>query len=149
MSDLKTKLTASRIDRRTMLGGAAASGLGMFGGGLLLPDGALAGPSAGQPRIARSMQDLPEGAAPVEQQILLLPDDAAQARVLDFYLSVYTRPSDSASDLFSEPLVRLDKNFQILPASAESWSGSEDGKTWTFKLREDLTWSDGNPVTAA
>ena len=23
-----------------------------------------------------------------------------------------------------------------------------DGRQWTFKLREDVTWSDGNPVTA-
>ncbi len=33
--------------------------------------------------------------------------------------------------------------------SAESWEGSEDGKTWTFKLRQGLTWTDGNPLTAA
>jgi peptide/nickel transport system substrate-binding protein/oligopeptide transport system substrate-binding protein len=54
----------------------------------------------------------------------------------------------AASDLFSEPLVRLNKDFELLPASAESWTGSEDGKTWTFTIREGLTWSDGNPVTA-
>ena len=40
-------------------------------------------------------------------------------------------------------------NFEIIPAAAESWEGSEDGMTWTFKIREGLTWSDGNPVTAA
>jgi ABC-type transport system substrate-binding protein len=149
MTNFRTALQDLRVDRRRMLGGAAAGGLGMFGGGLLRSDGTLAAPSGGHPRVARSMQDLPEGAAPAEQQILYLPDDAAVARVLDFYVSVYTRPSDAASDLFSEPLVRLDKNFQILPAAAESWEGSEDGKTWTFKIREGLTWSDGNPVTAA
>lgn len=149
MTNIKAKLRDQRVDRRTLLGGAAASGLGMFGGAMLQPGGVLASPSSGMSRTVRSMQDLPEGAAPVDQQILLLPDDAAVARVLDFYMSVYTRPSDSASDVFSEPLVRLDKNFQLMPASAESWSGSEDGKTWTFKIREGMMWSDGNPVTAA
>lgn len=149
MANIKAKLRDQRVDRRTLLGGAAASGLGMFGGAMLQPGGVLASPSSGMSRTVRSMQDLPEGAAPVDQQILLLPDDAAVARVLDFYMSVYTRPSDSASDVFSEPLVRLDKNFQLMPASAESWSGSEDGKTWTFKIREGMMWSDGNPVTAA
>ncbi len=34
-------------------------------------------------------------------------------------------------------------------AGAESVETSEDGLTWTFKLRQDAKWSDGKPVTAA
>ncbi len=37
----------------------------------------------------------------------------------------------------------------IVPAAAESWEVSEDGLTYTFKLREDGKWSDGSPVTTA
>lgn len=36
----------------------------------------------------------------------------------------------------------------VIPALAESWENSEDGKTWTFYLREDATFHDGNPVNA-
>jgi peptide/nickel transport system substrate-binding protein len=32
---------------------------------------------------------------------------------------------------------------------SESWEASEDGLTWTFKLRDGVTWSDGDPVDAA
>lgn len=32
---------------------------------------------------------------------------------------------------------------------SESWSTSEDGLTWTFKLRDGITWSDGDPVDSA
>jgi peptide/nickel transport system substrate-binding protein len=32
---------------------------------------------------------------------------------------------------------------------AESWEVSEDGLTWTFHLRPDVTWQDGAPLTAA
>src|SRR5262249_60529008 len=59
---------------------------------------------------------------------------------------LYARPT--FADLFSEPLVRLDKNFTLQPAAAESWTSSEDSKIWIFKIRRDLMWSDGNPVTA-
>ncbi len=34
-------------------------------------------------------------------------------------------------------------------AMAESWTTSEDGLTWTFKLRDGVTWSDGEPVDSA
>ncbi len=42
----------------------------------------------------------------------------------------------------------MDKDFNVIPGAAESWSVSEDGKTWTFKLRPDQVWSDGTPLTA-
>lgn len=35
------------------------------------------------------------------------------------------------------------------PALAESWETSDDGLTWTFDVREGVTWSDGEPFTAA
>jgi peptide/nickel transport system substrate-binding protein len=34
-------------------------------------------------------------------------------------------------------------------ALAESWTVSEDGLTWTFALRDGITWSDGDPLDAA
>ena len=37
---------------------------------------------------------------------------------------------------------------QVMPGLAESWTNSPDGKTWTFKLRGNLRWSDGEPLTA-
>lgn len=36
----------------------------------------------------------------------------------------------------------------VIPALAEKWDISEDGKTITFTLREGLKWSDGEPLTA-
>ncbi|PZO12810.1 MAG: peptide ABC transporter substrate-binding protein [Leptolyngbya foveolarum] len=36
---------------------------------------------------------------------------------------------------------------EIVPALAESWNVSEDGKTITYILKENLKWSDGEPLT--
>ena len=40
-------------------------------------------------------------------------------------------------------------DFETVPGLAESWEGSDDGLTYTYTLREDLQWSDGEPLTAA
>ncbi|MEI6877099.1 MAG: ABC transporter substrate-binding protein, partial [Spirochaetota bacterium] len=34
------------------------------------------------------------------------------------------------------------------PDFAKSWEVSKDGLTWTFKLRNDVKWTNGKPVTA-
>ncbi|MGL5345917.1 MAG: ABC transporter substrate-binding protein [Peptostreptococcaceae bacterium] len=47
-----------------------------------------------------------------------------------------------------EGLTRLDKDGKVEKAGAEDYSVSEDGLTWTFKLRKDAKWSNGDPVTA-
>ncbi|QNU24272.1 peptide ABC transporter substrate-binding protein [Geobacillus zalihae] len=47
-----------------------------------------------------------------------------------------------------EGLYRLGKDNKPVPGVAESYTVSEDGKTYTFKLRQDAKWSNGDPVTA-
>ena len=39
-------------------------------------------------------------------------------------------------------------DFAITPGLAESWEASNDGKTYTYALREGLVWSDGQALTA-
>jgi len=45
-------------------------------------------------------------------------------------------------------LVLLDHDAKPYPGLAESWTTSEDGLTWTFKLRDGVTFHNGDPVTA-
>jgi peptide/nickel transport system substrate-binding protein len=46
-------------------------------------------------------------------------------------------------------LVRYDSDtLEPMPGLAESWSHSSDGKTWTFKLRKDVKWQDGEAFTS-
>lgn len=48
-----------------------------------------------------------------------------------------------------EPLMDLDADGNFVPMLATSWEGTPDGLTYTFKLREGVTWHDGTPFTSA
>ena len=45
-------------------------------------------------------------------------------------------------------LTRLDENGEPYPSLAESWTLSDDGRTYTFRLRDGLHFSDGSPLRA-
>ncbi len=40
-------------------------------------------------------------------------------------------------------------DFKTIPGLASSWKSSNHGKTWTYTLRPNLKWSDGQPLTSA
>lgn len=48
---------------------------------------------------------------------------------------------------FEMLLSRQADYFTLRPGLAESWQTSKDGLTWTFKLRPNLKWSNGEPLT--
>jgi peptide/nickel transport system substrate-binding protein len=47
-----------------------------------------------------------------------------------------------------DTLVEPDENLEMRPALAESWEVSPDQLTWTFHLRQGVTFHDGSPFTA-
>ena len=53
-----------------------------------------------------------------------------------------------AGDIF-EGLLTENAAAEPIPGQAESWEISDDETVYTFTLREGLTWSDGEPVTAS
>lgn len=46
-------------------------------------------------------------------------------------------------------LVGFGQDLEPVPGFAESWEPSEDGLTWTFRIRPGMLWSDGEPATSA
>ena len=58
---------------------------------------------------------------------------------------------DDAYHIFAvyNRLVDVDDNFAVTPELATEWSVSDDGLTWTFKLREGVTFHSGKPFTSA
>ncbi|MXX50053.1 MAG: peptide ABC transporter substrate-binding protein [Chloroflexi bacterium] len=107
-------------------------------------------PGLAQDNVDVYGRELPADAAPYEMQVYRnLCDSARQETSLSSIVTVYSRIcSTGAFDKFSDSLVVLDNNMNVIPSAASSWSVSEDGLTWTFNLRGDQMWNDGTPVTA-
>jgi len=53
-----------------------------------------------------------------------------------------------AIDMVFTGLVQLDDNLNLKGELAQSYSVASDGVTWTFKLKPNLTFSDGTPLTS-
>lgn len=97
------------------------------------------GPTAGTPAAApapRQGGDLREVAT-------------SDAKSFHIYQTTDTTSSSYQANVYASSLWTFDpKTLQPIPNMAESWTVSDDAKTYTFKLRPDLEWSDGTPLTA-
>ncbi len=54
----------------------------------------------------------------------------------------------TVDELIVEGLLRKDKNGKSIAGLAKEWTSTPDGLVWTFKLRDGVKWSNGDPVTA-
>jgi len=86
-------------------------------------------------------------AASASAATVLRRGTAADAPTLDPVVAAGTLSAPIINDLF-EGLLGKDAALKLVPGSAESWTMSPDGLTYTFRLRPDLQWSDGVPLTA-
>ncbi|XHB99059.1 ABC transporter substrate-binding protein [Nitratireductor sp. ac15] len=93
--------------------------------------------------------------------LLLAAGTAALAARTDLVIGVvleppHLDPTASAAAAIDEilyanlfqGLTRIGRNGEVLPALAESWEVSDDGKTYTFKLRSGVTFHDGTTFDA-
>lgn len=62
-------------------------------------------------------------------------------------LFAVTDSEKALSRLLFATLSTVDYSGHIAPGLAKSIHTSEDGRTWTIKLRDNLKWSDGEPIT--
>jgi peptide/nickel transport system substrate-binding protein len=51
-------------------------------------------------------------------------------------------------ELVYDQMFDLQLDGSLTPTLAESWDVSDDGKTWTFKIKQGINWHDGQPFTA-
>jgi oligopeptide transport system substrate-binding protein len=86
--------------------------------------------------------------APASGQIYRV-NDGVEPNSYDPTQQTYSYEAAVGRNVF-EPLLKPKADLtDVQPAAAESYSVSSDGLTYTFKLRSNAKWSDGQPVTAS
>src|SRR3546814_1598408 len=85
------------------------------------------------------------GAAAEPKTLRLVPH--ADLKTLDPLFNTAYITRNHGYMVFDMLFARDSKN-EVRPQMVDTWTRSDDGKTWTFKLRPGLKFSDGTPVTA-
>jgi oligopeptide transport system substrate-binding protein len=99
-----------------------------------------------------------QGQSSASTRAIQVSSDLAAEQVLTRHLEADPRSLDPSlvtdvvgqhaiDDLF-EGLVTVGQDGHTVPGVAQTWETSADGKTWTFHLRSDARWSNGESVTA-
>lgn len=123
-----TQQFGRRIFLAGVFGTAGAVALGGCSGGGTGPGGNAGGTGAAGGRPTVRMAGGPVG----------FPSPFAYASALGYY----------QMSLLYDTLLWKDSTGELLPWLASDYQRSEDGMSYTFTLREGLTWSDGKPLTA-
>lgn len=119
---------------------ALAIGAAIVGGVVVaFARGALGAPAAITSRLGTPTSNVPDGVyreATIGTPTMLNPLLAA------------TRADRDLSALLFSGLTRTDASGKVVPDLAASWKVEEDGRRYTFTLREGVTWHDGQPFGA-
>ncbi|WP_112662505.1 peptide ABC transporter substrate-binding protein [Microvirga flavescens] len=74
--------------------------------------------------------------------------NSGEPETLDTHKTSTVQEAHILRDLL-EGLVTYNAKGEAIPGQAEKWDISADGKTYTFKLRDGIKWSNGDPVKAS
>lgn len=69
-------------------------------------------------------------------------------KTFNYYLAAETSSTDVLGQMYLGLVTENAVTKETEPSLAESWEISDDKMSYTFKMREGLKWSDGQPITA-
>jgi oligopeptide transport system substrate-binding protein len=112
-------------------------------------EGSLAGPAVGRPQPVDMVwleDGRPDPSVLADDQVVFR-GNGEEPETLDPHLAVGVPSSHILRDLF-EGLITESPAGDIIPGAALRWNISRNARTYTFYLRRDLTWSNGDSLTA-
>src|SRR5215216_4056655 len=134
-------LSGPRVSRRTLLNLAAASGAAAYAGRLAIADAAPAPPSHAMRRALAQGEPKTGGTLNYGFGISQIPNlDPAKVNL--------GAVAGGILPLIFSSLVQFDAQLGLVPDLAESWTVSDDGLVYTFKLRDGLTFHNSDPLKA-
>jgi len=112
-------------------------------------DGDLGGPALrrAQPVPLVLLEDGQPDPAVLAAEQVVRRGNGEEPETLDPHLAVGVPSSHILRDLF-EGLTTESPDGDIVPGAALRWNISRDARTYTFYLRRDLSWSNGDPLSA-
>jgi ABC-type transport system substrate-binding protein len=121
-----------RANRRTLMKGAAATGIAAAG---------MRGVSHAGAQDASPVAGTPGGTL----KLMLQPSTSVDLNPI----GIRTLGAFYLQSCIYDGLIQSSASWdEVEPALAETWEVSEDGLTYTFNLRQGVTWHDGEPFTA-
>jgi len=123
------------VDRRTRWSALAAStaliALGLAGSATLSP------PAAGST------------GSEAEEKVTFTVGLTNQPDSLNPFLGIEAESYEMTALVYDYLITYKAEDMSPQPGVAKSWETSPDGRTWTFDIRDDVMWSDGEQLTAA
>lgn len=125
---LSSKVTAGKMTRREFMSRAAALGVSAA--------------------VASSMLAQPAKATPVAGGTYRMGVQGGESTNSQDPASWASDVPIAGGNLWGETLVEVESDGSLSGFVAESWEGSSDAKTWRFKVRQGIEFSNGKTVTA-
>jgi oligopeptide transport system substrate-binding protein len=97
--------------------------------------------------FAASLSAAPAGGGGGREKILNI-GNGAEPQDIDPAVTTGVPEARIISTLFEGLVTHAPSGNGVAPGVAERWKTSADGREWTFHLRADARWSNGEPVTA-
>ena len=129
---------AGAFSRRALLAGAGLSAA------------ALAGCSGGGAGSGTEGSTASDGSAPTDAAQVIVAMNAGSEPAAGFDPLVSWGCGEHVHEpLIQSTLITTDENLEFVNDLATGYSCSDDGLTWTFELRDDVLFTDGEPLTAS
>lgn len=152
---LHERFAAVNMDRRQFLrivgaaggSGAVALAVSACGGTAGTTTAATATTGSGAttpPGTGTAGSPAPAAAGPLAADQTFHYNAVVEPLSFDFNKNLYCQGD---SECFAQ-LAQFDPDNNVVPDIAESWEPNDDASVWTFHLRRDSKWSNGDPVTA-